>query len=122
MPAGRPSDYSPEILPVVAELALAGATDEEIADSIEVNKSTLYRWKHRYPEFREALKSNKELCDERIERTLFKKASEGDVTSMIFWLKNRKSQEWRDRTDHSHSGPDGGPVQFSVKSILEESK
>jgi len=37
---------------------------------------------------------------------------------MIFWLKNRNQKEWRDRTEHT--GADGGPVEFVVKSILED--
>lgn len=26
-----------------------------------------------------------------------------DVTACIFWLKNRRSSEWRDKTDHDHN-------------------
>lgn len=104
MPAGRPSDYSPEILPNIAELAIAGATDVQLAETIGIDISTLYRWKNRYPEFREALKENKEVADARVEQTLYRKALEGSETSMIFWLKNRKPAEWRDKHDIEHSG------------------
>lgn len=34
-----------------------------------------------------------------------------DVTAGIFWLKNRRSDKWRDRSQHEHSGPDGGPIK-----------
>ena len=27
-----------------------------------------------------------------------------DVTAQIFWLKNRKPKDWRDRKEHEHSG------------------
>lgn len=99
MPAGRPSDYDPKILPDVAEMSEAGATDEQIADSIGIDRTTLYRWRHRYPEFRDALKDNKEIADRRVELTLYQKALAGDTTAMIFWLKNRKSREWRDKSE-----------------------
>ena len=101
---GRPSDYSPDILPNVEALALSGATDEEIADSIGISSTTFYRWRHEHPEFKKALKENKDECDHRIERTLFRKASEGSETSMIFWLKNRKSQEWREKSEVAVTG------------------
>jgi hypothetical protein len=27
-----------------------------------------------------------------------------DTTACIFWLKNRRKDEWRDKLDHEHSG------------------
>lgn len=38
-----------------------------------------------------------EVADYIIENALFKAAKEGNVTAMIFWLKNRKPHQWRDR-------------------------
>ena len=37
-------------------------------------------------------------------RADLKKHVPPDTTAMIFWLKNRKKGEWRDRMDHEHSG------------------
>lgn len=34
-----------------------------------------------------------------------------DTTACIFWLKNRKKDEWRDRQEHT--GADGGPIQLT---------
>ena len=33
-----------------------------------------------------------------------------DTTAAIFWLKNRRSKEWRDKVQQELSGPDGGPI------------
>ena len=33
-------------------------------------------------------------------------------TAMIFWLKNRKPKEWRDKQDHAIGNPDGTPLGF----------
>lgn len=118
MPAGRPSEYSSQIIPEVSQIAASGATDQEIADSIGISTSTYYRWRQQFPEFREAIKENKDEVDRRVENALFAKALAGDTTASIFWLKNRKRADWRDRTEHT--GVDGGPVEFVVKSILEE--
>ena len=37
--------------------------------------------------------------DFAVENALLKKALSGDVTAMIFWLKNRRRDRWRDRYD-----------------------
>jgi hypothetical protein len=30
-----------------------------------------------------------------------------DTTAAIFWLKNRRKDQWRDKMDHEHTGKDG---------------
>lgn len=131
MPAGRPSDYKPEFAEQVKKIAELGATDQEVADFFDIDVRTVYRWKHDYPEFCQALKIGKEVADERVERSLYQKAIgyeqeevkifmpggadkpvyapfrakiAPDTTAAIFWLKNRRSQEWRDKQDVEHSG------------------
>ena len=82
-----------------------GLTDAEIARRIGISLSTLYRWKN-YEVYgdgpvkapiRQALKDGKEVIDYAVEGVLLKKAMEGDTTAMIFWLKNRRPDKWRDR-------------------------
>jgi hypothetical protein len=121
---GRPSKYQPQFAVQATKLCQLGATDIELADFFEVSTSTLYLWKATYPEFSEALKSGKEASDNRVERSLFARATgytfdsvkifqyEGepvevpyrehvppDTTAAIFWLKNRKPAEWRDKQE-----------------------
>ena len=74
-----------------------GLTNEDIAFNIGITAKTLYEWMLKYSEISEALKEGKDVIDRRIENALAKKAEAGDVTAMIFWLKNRKPKEWRDR-------------------------
>lgn len=74
-----------------------GLTNEDIAFNIGITSKTLYEWMIKYSEISEALKEGKDVIDRRIENALAKKAEAGDVTAMIFWLKNRKPKEWRDR-------------------------
>jgi hypothetical protein len=33
-----------------------------------------------------------------------------DVTAQIFWLKNRRRDEWRDKQEHEHTGKDGAAL------------
>ena len=130
MPAGRPSKYDPVMVKQAEKLALLGATDRDVADFLGITESTLYLWKHEHPEFSEALKVGKEAADARVEQSLYRRAlgyshdavkiavnAQGEVTEVpyvehfppdttaaIFWLKNRRPDEWRDKREHTHDG------------------
>lgn len=123
MAAGRPSSYQDDFAEQARKICELGATDQEIADFFEVEVRTIYRWKHDHDEFCQALKAGKDIADERVERSLYQKAIgyeqdevkifmpggasdpvyapfrakiAPDTTAAIFWLKNRRSREWRD--------------------------
>lgn len=85
-----------EKLIVLRGWARNGLTDEQIAHNMGIGVSTLYEYKKRHIEIRESLKENKEVADLAIENALYQKALGGDTTAMIFWLKNRKTKDWRD--------------------------
>ena len=128
-----------------------GLTDEQIAHNIGIVSSTLYEWKKKYPEISEALKKGKEVIDRQVENALLKRAlgyeyeevkqiiekdEKGkdrkriektvkqvapDTTAQIFWLKNRKPDEWRDRQNIEHSGNINTGLN-KLDSILEQLK
>ena len=81
-----------------------GLTDEQIAHNMGINVATLYRWKNEHSEIRDTLKKTKEVVDREVENALCKKAIEGDTTAMIFWLKNRRPNDWRDKRETALSG------------------
>jgi hypothetical protein len=81
-----------------------GLTDEQIAGNMGITVSTLYEWKKKYSEISEALKKTKEVVDREVENALYKKALSGDTTALIFWLKNRRPNDWRDRRETQLSG------------------
>jgi transposase-like protein len=81
-----------------------GLTDEQIAHNMGINPDTLYSWKKKFPEISEALKKTKEVVDREVENALYKKALSGDTTALIFWLKNRRPNDWRDRRETQLSG------------------
>lgn len=141
MPAGRPTSYKPEYVEQAAKLCKLAATDIEIADFFEVDPATLYRWKATYPKFCEAIKTAKEEADNRVERSLFARATgyehpevdirvvggklvktpirkfyPPDSVAAIFWLKNRRAKEWRDIKAMELTGAEGGPVQIHASS------
>lgn len=72
---GRPSKYDPErMLPVVRAMAKLGATDIEFAQALQVNLGTIELWARQHPEFLRAIKPPKGVADDRVERSLFKRA------------------------------------------------
>lgn len=97
------SKYDTHVKPkldLIEGWARDGLTDEQIAEGLGIHVSTLYDYKNKYPEFSEALKNGKEVVDYQVEKALLTKALRGDVTAQIFWLKNRKPKQWRDRKEH----------------------
>lgn len=125
----RPSKFQEEFIPQAEKLCKLGATDMELADFFEVDVRTLYRWKAENEAFCQALKAGKDVADERVERSLYARANgyehnevdirvvggeivqtpirkyyPPDTTACIFWLKNRRAAEWRDKVEQEHSG------------------
>lgn len=75
-----------------------GLTNEQIAHNIGIGERTLYEWINKFPQVSQALKKGKEVIDYIIENDLFKKAhEEKNLLAMIFWLKNRRPDKWRDK-------------------------
>ncbi len=97
-----------------------GLTDEQIAHNIGINKKTLYEWKKKYSNFGNALKKGKEIIDYAVENALLKKALDGDVTAMIFWLKNRRPDKWRDKPQEDKSLAVDGEVEDELSKSLRE--
>lgn len=121
-----------------------GLTDEQISHNLGINAATLYDWKKKYPEISEALKKGKEVVDIQVENALLKRAlgyrykeitkeltSNGievtkivekevqpDTTAQIFWLKNRKPAEWRDKQSVEVSGNINNPFEGLTKEQL----
>lgn len=88
---------TPEGLIRLRGWAMDGLDDEQIArDKVGVSRQTLYNWRKKYEEIDEALRMGKDVADRQVENALFNAALEGNVTAIIFWLKNRKPDKWRD--------------------------
>lgn len=91
-----------------------GATDPDLARLFDVSTEAITLWKHRHKAFKAALDAGKPVADDQVEASLFKRANgyedskgqhhPGDVTAMIFWLKNRRPDAWRDRREHHLGG------------------
>lgn len=117
----------PEGLLKIEGWARDGLTDEQIAEKMGIGYSTLQTWKTKYQDIQDSLKKGKEVVDRQVENALLQRALgyeytettreyvpelgemhvtkkvtkqvAPDTTAQIFWLKNRKPQEWRDKQE-----------------------
>ena len=96
MAIGRPTTYSPTIIPAVQAAAHFGATAEEIAEYLDVSIRSFKGWLYSQPELRDAIKRGRDASNQRVIESLYRKALTGDVGACAFWLKNRLPSEWRD--------------------------
>ena len=108
----------------IEDWARMGLTDEQIAKNMGVNKTTLYDWIKKFPDISNSIKKGKAPIDFEVENALFKRAigyeyeevettieeidgkqrkrikkikkvALPETSAMIFWLKNRKPEQWR---------------------------
>ena len=135
---GRPSKFDKIDLDIVETCIKKGFTDEEISKMLKVTCRTFNNWKKQHEEFFQSLKDWKKEADAEVEKSLYERAKgykcedthvsmyngvvtltplekhyPPDPTSMIFWLKNRQPDKWRDRTEIT--GKDGKDLITDVK-------
>lgn len=53
---------------------MQGFTDQDIANKMDIARSTLKKWEKEIPEFSDALKIGKEPADIKVEQTLYQRA------------------------------------------------
>lgn len=119
------------------------ATEAQLAEYFGASVQSISVWKNKYPKFKAALTEGRATPDDQVELTLFQLATGGfEVekkhvhmvkgklvttpyfeklppckTSCIFWLKNRRHAEWRDRREVEFSGDT--PVQTIRIELVE---
>jgi hypothetical protein len=146
---GRPTayreDYARQVFVAAAE---TGMTDAQLSQLFGVNPATLNRWKQEHPDFCESLKAGRDIFDTaNVEKSLLRRAmgyqttetirevsGDGnleitktvqktvppDTTAMIFWLKNRHPDRWREKQVIAHEGgvKIANTIDPETKSIL----
>lgn len=101
-----------------------GLTNEQIANNIGINVKTLYDWKNKNSNICNVLKRAREVVDYEVENALYKRATgyrydeityengveikritkevAPDTLAQIFWLKNRKKEQWREKQEYNN--------------------
>jgi transposase-like protein len=105
-PGGRPTDYDTEYCDKAETFLADGYSVAALAGFLGVAKSTIYEWIDRHPEFSDSVKRGQAGAVywwEKANRNLAM-TGEGNATACVFGLKNRASDEWRDKVETEHSG------------------
>lgn len=124
-----------------------GGTLQDVAIALKTSQSRLALWMNRFPEFRKAIEAGRVSRDELVETALFARArgyehkaekifcnaNNGAVTkveyveryppdaaSAIFWLKNRRPEDWKDVSQKEITGADGGPIEIRQLVVTAE--
>ena len=125
---GRTPSYTPDYCPIAYKFCLLGATNEDLADVLRVSRNTIGNWLARYPEFKQAMQDGRDVADADVAQALLQKATgfshedvkillkDGeaeqieynryfppDTQAAIFWLRNRRRKQWRERIELEHS-------------------
>lgn len=121
-----------------------GLTDEQIAQNIGISRQTLSEWKRDYADIGDAIKKGRAPVDIIVENALFKRAAgydweettteidtngkkhikkitrhvPPDVGAIVFWLKNRRRDKWRDRPDLVQDNSGTNPILESIGDVL----
>lgn len=103
MPAKIDYSYwkSDEGIGVIGQWKKNGVTNKEICEKIGINESTLYEWQKTIPSLAENLKYTREIANTTLENKAFEMAMAGNTMMMMFLLKNRMSDKYRDRQELS---------------------
>lgn len=121
---GRPTLYKPDYAERARELCILGATNRLLAEHFGVARSTIDQWLATIPEFTSAVWDGREHADLAVIRGLFTRATgytrkaekvvhyhgetstatydvhvPPDVQACIFWLRNRRPQQWRETAE-----------------------
>jgi hypothetical protein len=109
---GRDTKYKPEYCNKIIEFLKLGHSVMAFAGSIGVARSSIYEWAKTYPEFSDALKAAQSASVEFWEKLLLNVAAggKGNVTAVIFALKNRGREEWADIIATQLADKDGKPI------------
>src|SRR6516165_675532 len=143
---GRRSKFMASYAGIARKACERGMTDQEVADLLGVNPSTLYRWRAQYRQFSRAFRLGKELANNRVERALYERAIgydyevekqimtrhgpqmlrwrehlPPDVTAALAYLKNRRPDRWRDthRIEHTGSPYDHIESAAELRALLQ---
>jgi len=118
---GQPTRYNKKYAKEAYKLCQLGAIDKDLANFFNVSLKTIDNWRKAHPEFLLALKQSKTDLNNKVVRSLYDRAmgyshtetktffKDGEIfthdvtkhyppdpTSLIFWLKNREPEDWRD--------------------------
>ena len=110
-PGGRPPHEPTKATRDTVRLhAIVGTRHEMIAQVLQVDVKTLYKY------YRRELDTARDLANAQVGGALFNKALAGDTTAQIFWMKTRA--RWKEEQIIEHTGPGGSALTPAVIQLV----
>ncbi|WMT88270.1 DNA-packaging protein [Pelagibacterium sp. 26DY04] len=100
MPAGRPTDWKPELGEEILSRMEQGLSLAASAADLGIHRQRVYEWMERHPEFADTVKLAQAKRQLFLERRLLSAEAGPVVTSTIFALKNAGPEDWREKQEH----------------------
>jgi hypothetical protein len=139
---GRPTKYDERFCKIVTRFAKLGLTNEQMAKTLDIALATFKNWMTSHPEFLAALKEGREVADANVVQSLYERAmgyehdavkillDKGtpvivpyreryppDATALIFWLRNRRPDLWRNNPSPEDGQEVPAPVKIEVNVV-----
>lgn len=123
------SEYHPTYAARARDLCMLGCSEVEIAKILGLSVGTLRAWRAHYDEFDMAWNDGTAIADAQVVAALFKRAIgydkikwketkdgimqelvhiEGNVNAQMFWLTNKRPDQWRKSEPDTLPPPVGG--------------
>lgn len=122
---GRPTKYRPEYVDQVRHLVERGYTMTQVAEFLGVNRDSLFTWQHEHPELLAAAREGRDMQDDNVEASLYKRAIgfetketrevvrggkvveriitkkqfAPDTGAAFIWLQNKRPGQWKNRRE-----------------------
>jgi hypothetical protein len=108
MTIGRPTVMTPEIIALLEEAFLIGASDKEACFKANIGTTTLYDYCKENPDFAERKEELKEAVKYRARYNIAKAINEGDKALSQWYAERKMKDEFSSRTETT--GKDGAPL------------
>jgi hypothetical protein len=128
---GPASGFEPEYCNLARKFCMLGATTEDLAGLFEVHRNTITNWMNDVPAFKEAVQQGRDVADANLAERLYQRGMgyekpavkffntrngieridytehlAPDTGACIFWLRNRRRKQWREKIEHEHTSTD----------------
>ena len=106
---------------LIIHLYEMGYGDEEVSRVLGIQRKTLID-RIKQNDLTSTIKNRKGNADKKVEAVLYKKAMEGNMTAIIFWLCNRQSDRWKNLNKVDVSGTIQIPEPVIIKPVEYKDK
>jgi len=106
---------------LIIHLYEMGYGDEEVSRVLGIQRKTLID-RIKQNDLTSTIKNRKGNADKKVEAVLYKKAMEGNMTAIIFWLCNRQGDRWKNLNKVDVSGTIQIPEPVIIKPVEYKDK